>query len=114
MVCLDTNTRWNRLSAMLGIFSEIKSTISKALIDVKEQQIFLMLNLKLTTNVTGLKPLKIGLEKLCSRIATFLTAEEVFAFIIGQLNQENSEFAKNMKCSLAKELVRDAMLVYLY
>ncbi|GFW97711.1 uncharacterized protein TNCV_1424751 [Trichonephila clavipes] len=54
----------------------------------------------MTTIVAGLKPVKIGLEKLCSRNATFLTAECVFSFVFGELNEQNSEFAKNMKYSL--------------
>ena len=35
MLCLDTNTRWNNLQEMLDRFFEIKSAISKALIDIK-------------------------------------------------------------------------------
>ncbi|GFY31705.1 uncharacterized protein TNCV_4200161 [Trichonephila clavipes] len=37
MVCLDTKTRWNSLLAMLERFLEIKSSISKALIDIKRR-----------------------------------------------------------------------------
>ncbi|GFU48197.1 uncharacterized protein TNCV_4626231 [Trichonephila clavipes] len=53
-----------------------------------------------TTIVPGLKPVKIGLVKLCCQNATFLTAEGVFSFVIGELNERNSEFVKNMKYSL--------------
>ncbi|GFW91993.1 uncharacterized protein TNCV_2152731 [Trichonephila clavipes] len=68
MVCLDTKTRWNNLLAMLEIFLEIKSEISKALIDIKEEQMRVNVEFEtVTTNVKGLKPVKIGLEKLCSR-----------------------------------------------
>ncbi|GFT71633.1 BED-type domain-containing protein [Trichonephila clavipes] len=49
-------------------------------------------------------PVKIGLEKLCSRNATLLTAEGVFSFVIGELNGQNSEFAKNMKYSLIQRI----------
>ncbi|GBN83156.1 hypothetical protein AVEN_195244-1 [Araneus ventricosus] len=94
MACLDTNTRWNRLSAMLERFLEIKSAISKALVDITEEQILANVEFEtLTATETGLKPVKIGLEKLCSR-------KRLFTFTIGELNQQNSEFAKNMKCSL--------------
>ncbi|GFV98994.1 uncharacterized protein TNCV_3390571 [Trichonephila clavipes] len=57
-----------------------------------------------TTIVKGLKPVKIGLEKLCSRNATLLIAESVFSFVIGELNEKNSEFAKNMKYSLIQRI----------
>ncbi|GFV59624.1 uncharacterized protein TNCV_228651 [Trichonephila clavipes] len=71
MVCLDTKTRWNSLLEMLERFLEIKSAILKALIGIKEEQ--LMDNVEfetVTTIVAGLNPVKIGLEKLCSRNAT--------------------------------------------
>ncbi|GFV92330.1 uncharacterized protein TNCV_3949401 [Trichonephila clavipes] len=75
MVCLDTKTRWNSLLAMLGRFLEIKSAILKELIDIKEEQMMANVEFEtVTTIVAGLKPEKIGLEKLCSRNATLLTA----------------------------------------
>ncbi|GFX37758.1 uncharacterized protein TNCV_3116081 [Trichonephila clavipes] len=84
MVCLDTKTRWNSLLAMLERFLEIKSAISKALIDIKGEQMMVNVEFEtVTTIVKGLKPVKIGLEKLCSRNATLLTAEGVFSFVIG-------------------------------
>ncbi|GFV46685.1 uncharacterized protein TNCV_3846951 [Trichonephila clavipes] len=52
------------------------------------------------TIVAGLESVNIGLEKLCSRNGTLITAEGVFSFVIGELNQQNSEFEKNMKYSL--------------
>ncbi|GFV70965.1 uncharacterized protein TNCV_2355091 [Trichonephila clavipes] len=58
-----------------------------------------------TTIVAGLKPVKIGLEKLGSRnVMKCRTAEGVFSFVIGELNEQNSEFAKNMKYSLIQRI----------
>ncbi|GFT02622.1 uncharacterized protein TNCV_1488141 [Trichonephila clavipes] len=57
-----------------------------------------------TTIVAGLKPVKIGLEKLCSRNAILLTAEGVFSFVIGEFNEQNLEFVKNMKYSLIQRI----------
>ncbi|GBM89381.1 hypothetical protein AVEN_226945-1 [Araneus ventricosus] len=86
-------------------FLEIKPEISKELIDIKEQQILVNVEFEtLTANVVRLKPVKIGLEKLCSRNAILLTAEGVFAFIVGELNKQKSEFAKNIKCSLVQRI----------
>ncbi|GFV67528.1 uncharacterized protein TNCV_4622081 [Trichonephila clavipes] len=111
MVCLDTKTRRNSLLAMLERFLEIKSAILKAL-TLKEEQMMVNVEFEtVTTIVKGLKLVKIGLEKLCSRNATLLTAEGVFSFVIGELNEQNSEFAKEMKYSLIKELMRDATLI---
>ncbi|GFV06732.1 uncharacterized protein TNCV_1611451 [Trichonephila clavipes] len=56
--------------------------------------------LEIAVVVAGLKPVKIGLEKLCSQNATLLPVEGVFSFVIGELNELNSELAKNMECSL--------------
>ncbi|GFT76769.1 uncharacterized protein TNCV_2102531 [Trichonephila clavipes] len=90
---------------MLERFLEIKSAILKALIDIKEEQMMTNVEFEtVTTIVAGLKSVKIGLEKLCSRNATLLTAEGVFSFVIGELNEQNSEFAKNMKYSLIQRI----------
>ncbi|GFW73172.1 uncharacterized protein TNCV_483981 [Trichonephila clavipes] len=75
---------------MLERFLERKSTILKALIDIKEEQMMVNVEFEtMTTIVAGLKPVKIGLEKLCSRNATLLTAEGVFSSVIGELNEQN-------------------------
>ncbi|GFV03882.1 uncharacterized protein TNCV_4694411 [Trichonephila clavipes] len=57
-----------------------------------------------TTIIAGLKPVKIRLEKLCSRNATLLNVEGVFSFVIGELSEQNLEFAKNMKYSLIQKI----------
>ncbi|GFX28101.1 uncharacterized protein TNCV_424281 [Trichonephila clavipes] len=78
---------------------------SQQLIDIKEEQMMVNVEFEtVTTIVKGLKPVKIGLEKLCSPNATLLTAEGVFSFVIGELNEQNSEFAKNMKYSLIQRM----------
>ncbi|GBM98895.1 hypothetical protein AVEN_5799-1 [Araneus ventricosus] len=103
---LDTKAGWKSLLALLERFLDIKSIISKALIDIKEQQILENVEFETLTEIaTGLKSVKSDLEKVCSRNATLLTAEGVFAFIIGELNQQNSEFVKNMKCYLVQSHV---------
>ncbi|GBM39375.1 hypothetical protein AVEN_119038-1 [Araneus ventricosus] len=104
MVCLEAKTRWNSLWAKLERFLEIKSAISKAFVDIKEQKILANAEFEtLTATATGFKPVKIGPEKLCSRKATLITAE-IVSFIIGELNQQNSEFDKNMKCCLIQRI----------
>ncbi|GFU89360.1 uncharacterized protein TNCV_1783421 [Trichonephila clavipes] len=63
MVCLDTKTCWNSLLAMLERFLGIKSVISKALIDIKEEQMMVNVEFEtVTTIVKGLKSVKIGLK----------------------------------------------------
>ncbi|GBN29561.1 hypothetical protein AVEN_132357-1 [Araneus ventricosus] len=91
---------------MIERFLDIKSAISKASIDIKEHQLLANVDSETLKNaiVGGLKPVKIDLEKLCSRNATLLTVEGVFAFNIRELNQRNSEFAKNIKYSLIQRI----------
>ena len=73
---LDTKNHWNCLLAMLETFLEIQSSISKALIDIGEQRNLESEELNtLAEIVLRLKPVKMGLEKLCSRISNLLTAE---------------------------------------
>ncbi|GFY04486.1 uncharacterized protein TNCV_4415741 [Trichonephila clavipes] len=80
------------LLAMLERFLEIKPAIFKAIIDIIEEQMMANVEFEtVTTIVAGLKSVKIGLEKLCSGNATLLTAEAVFSFVIGELNEQNSE-----------------------
>ncbi|GFT87716.1 uncharacterized protein TNCV_4000721 [Trichonephila clavipes] len=100
MVYLDTKTRWNILLTMLEIFLEIKSVILKALIVIKEQREANKEFETVATIVACLKPVKIGLEKLYSRNATLVTAKGVFSFVIQELDEQNSQFAKNIKYSL--------------
>ncbi|GBO37146.1 hypothetical protein AVEN_122130-1 [Araneus ventricosus] len=101
MIYLDTKACWNNLLSMLERCLEIKSAISKALINIKEQRILDNVGFETRTAiVAGLKPVKIGLEKVRSRKATSLTAEAVFAYIIAEFNQQNSEFAKNVTCDI--------------
>ncbi|GFU55399.1 uncharacterized protein TNCV_2549881 [Trichonephila clavipes] len=105
MVCLKTKTPWNSFLAMLERFLEINSAILKALIDIKEEQMMANAEFEtVTTTVAGLKPVKIGLEILCSRNATLETTESVISFAIGELNEQNLEFEKNMKYSLIQRI----------
>ncbi|GFU93267.1 uncharacterized protein TNCV_1859981 [Trichonephila clavipes] len=90
---------------MLERFLEIKSAILKALIDFKEEQRMANLEFETVTRiVAGLWPVKIGLEKLCSRSATLLTTEGIFSSITGELKKQNSEFAKNVKYYLIQRI----------
>ncbi|GFT33121.1 uncharacterized protein TNCV_1264821 [Trichonephila clavipes] len=69
MVCLDTKSLWNSLLAMLERFLEIKSAISKALIDIKEEQMMVNVDFEIvTTIVKDLRPVKIGLENYAAEM----------------------------------------------
>ncbi|GFW60027.1 uncharacterized protein TNCV_4864821 [Trichonephila clavipes] len=90
---------------MLERSLEIKSAILKALIDIKEEQMMTNVEFEtVTTIVAGLRLVKIGSENLCSRNGTLLTVEGVFSFVIGELNEQNTEFVKSMKYSLTQRI----------
>ena len=104
VVCLHTKTCWNSLWAMLNRLLEINSTISKALIDIKQQNVLDNRKFEtLTVIVADLKPVKNSLQKLCGRNETLLTVGGVFASVIRELNQENSDFFENLKCYLVRK-----------
>ncbi|GFW61865.1 uncharacterized protein TNCV_4668901 [Trichonephila clavipes] len=74
-------------------------------LDIKEEQMKANVEFQIVASIAvGLKPVKVGLEKLCSRNATLLTAEGVFSFVMGGLNEQISEFAKNMKYYLIQRI----------
>ncbi|GFW75739.1 uncharacterized protein TNCV_4429221 [Trichonephila clavipes] len=80
-------------------------SINGTLIDIKEEQMMTNVEFQtVATIVAGLKQVKIGLEKLCSRNTTLPNAEAVFSFVIGELNKQNSEFVKNVKYSLIQRI----------
>ncbi|GFU46038.1 uncharacterized protein TNCV_4692251 [Trichonephila clavipes] len=57
-----------------------------------------------STFVEGLKQVKIGLENFCIRNTTLLTAKGVFSFVVVELDEQSSEFVKNMKYSLIQRI----------
>ena len=85
---------------MHSIFLEIKSVIPKALIDIKQGILDSIEFETLIATITGLKSVKVGLEKLCSRDVTLLNSEATFTFAIWEIKQQNSGFSKNLKYSI--------------
>ena len=104
---LDSKTRWNSLLTMLERFIHVKSSVSKALIDYNEDE-----NLDLDREevtvirdiIAALEPIKVGAEKLGSRNSNLLSAECVFSFILGELNEINSPFSKILKESFTRRI----------
>ncbi|GFX09360.1 hypothetical protein TNCV_1887731 [Trichonephila clavipes] len=58
------------------------------------------------TTVAGLKSVKTGLEKLYNWHATWLTAEDAFSLVIGELKEQNSEFEKSLDDAKRWRIVR--------
>lgn len=90
---LDCKTRWSSLFEMLERFNVLKSCISKALIDVGSNIRFSdeeWANMK--ELLLSLQPLKLGVEVLCRRDSTLLTADTTLRFILEKLdNQQGSQ-----------------------
>lgn len=105
---------------MLSRFYDVKSSISKALIDLKSNLHFTEVEWqKIEMLQRSLEPLKLGVEVLCRRDATLITAETTLKlFIMRKLKDENNSFSQSLITSLTKRIkerrsIQSLVLMYL-
>jgi hypothetical protein len=106
MMILDTKTRWNSLLAMLERYVEIRSPVSKALIDLKNTDIEIEKEeaTVIQNVVSALLPVKTGAEKLGNRDSTLLSSEAVFKFILNELKEQKNSFALLIRNSMIQRI----------
>ena len=98
---LDWKTRWSSMYEMVERFICLKKCIMKALLNFSIKHgisttEFLFLNeLK-----CALEPIKLAVEALCHKDATFLTAEGVFQFLFVELKKRKSSLAEDLLCAV--------------
>jgi len=99
----DCPTRWNSLCAMLERFVELKASLQKCLSVLKKE-----LQIKVSEEdfktiqeiANALKPVKLGVEALCRKNASLLTANAVMKFIIQKLKQQENLISSSLLSSL--------------
>lgn len=102
---LDCKTRWNSLINMLERFYSVRLCISKALIDLRseiqftETEWFAINDLK-----NSLEPVKLGVEILCRRDATLITAETTLRFILEKLNNQSIPLSIKLAAALRRRI----------
>ncbi|XP_060801934.1 uncharacterized protein LOC132903887 [Amyelois transitella] len=102
---LDCRTRWNSLLNMLERFYNLKNCIDKALIDI-ESEIKFSDNewFKINDLIASLQPFKLGVEALCRRESTLITADTTFQFILDKLQQKNTVLSNQLTQSLHERI----------
>lgn len=98
---LDCRTRWSSLMNMLSRFLFLRTSVQKAMIDIKEKPSAALHVTDSDFNiiqeiVSALEPVKLAVEALCRRDANLLSAEATITFCIIQLQKQHSELAKTL------------------
>jgi len=102
---LDCRTRWNSLLNMLERFYSLRMCISKALIDVASE---IQISEEEWNNINNLnlslQPLKLGVEVLCRRDSTLVTADTTFRFILEKLDKQQGLLCAELATALRQRI----------
>ena len=97
----DTKTKWNSLVDMLQRFQSLKNCVRKGLIDINFDIQFSDNEMTLLSEITtALLPIKLAVEKLCSRNINLYTADNILKFMLDELFSQNSSLSSALKTSL--------------
>lgn len=98
---LDCRTRWNSLLDMLDRFYSLKVCIEKALIDIASDIKFTDEEwYKIKELIDSLQPFKLGVEVLCRRESTLITADTTFRFILEKLKNQDTALSAELSQAL--------------
>lgn len=104
---LDCKTRWNSLVNMLERFYCVRSCISKALIDLRSKIQFTEIEwLAIHDLKNTLEPIKLGVEVLCRRDATLITAETTLRFILEKLDTQSTPLTIKLAATLCRRIAQ--------
>lgn len=102
---LDCKTRWNSLLNMLERFYSLKMCISKVLIDIASEIQFTEEEWNNINNLNlSLQPLKLGVEVLCRRDSTLVTADTTFRFILEKLDKQQGVLCAELATALRQRI----------
>jgi hAT family C-terminal dimerisation region len=102
---LDVKTRWSSLYEMLARFGELQNCVRKALIDLKSDIQFDDEEIALLGEITNaLHPIKLAVEKLCSRDMNLYTADITLNFMLDELSAQNSPLSNALKIKMVERI----------
>ena len=97
---LDWKTRWSSMYEMVERFICLKKCIMKALLDLSIEHGISTTEFSFLNELKcALEPIKLAVEALCRKDATFLTAEGVFQFLFVELKRKSS-LAEDLLCAV--------------
>jgi hypothetical protein len=97
----DCKTRWNSLFDMLSRFIQLRSSIQKAMIDLKEPVTLTARDFAVIQEIVStLEPVKLVVKSLGRRETNLISAEAALNFCIVALQKQGSEVA----CTMAEAL----------
>lgn len=92
---LDCPTRWNSMLTMVERFLKVQLPIEKSFISIKAKERLTFEDWFLLSNIAGcLRPVAIGLTRLCARDANLLTADTVLTATLNRLEKGQDPFSK--------------------
>ena len=108
---LDSKTRWSSLMSMLERFNLLKSSIKKAIIDIKADTFLNDSEWNIISTVSrNLKPIKLAVDALCRADANLLSADATFTFVLENFD-ENEEIGREMKKEFEVQINRRRTVV---
>ena len=100
-VILDCPTRWNSLLTMLSRFSSLRTSIQKAMIDLKAPEQVTDADFTVIDEiVTALEPVALAVQMLSRQDVNLLSAEAALKFCVMELRKQQSELGKTMAMAL--------------
>jgi len=103
---LDSKTRWSSMLSMLERFNILKTSLKKALIDVKADIILYESEWDAVSRISkNLMPVKLAVDALCRADANLISADGKFTFML-QIFSEDDEFGLELKKELELQLNR--------
>ena len=117
---LDVPTRWNSLLSMLQRFALLRTSVQKALIDIKlpnavSEEDFMIID----EMISSLEPVALAVQVLSRRDVNLISAEAALSFCCTKLDKQHSELAQTMRSALlsrigARHAPHSAVLRYLH
>jgi len=117
---LDCPTRWNSLVTMLSRFSLLRTSIQKAMIDLKAPEQPTDPDFAVVDEIiAALEPVALAVQVLSRKDVNLLSAEAAIQFCVAQLREQQSQLGKTMAAALLSRVreryaIHSTVLRYLH